>query len=69
MKVNVDPSEPASVVLAIVLVVLIGMGIPYVCIWSLNRLGCDIEWNFWNSIAIWSLLVLTNSLRVGSSDK
>ena len=60
MNVKIDPADPAAMVFAIVLTVLVAMGVPYVIIWSLNVLGSNIQFNFWSSIAIWALLVMSN---------
>lgn len=60
MKLNLDPTEPGSMTLAVVLTVLVAMGVPYVIIWSLNALGSNIQFNFWTSAAIWSLLIIGN---------
>ena len=60
MKVKIDPSDPAALVLAIVLTILVAMGVPYVIIWALNTLGTNIQFNFWSSAAIWSLLIIGN---------
>jgi hypothetical protein len=60
MKLNLDPTEPGSMTLAIVLTVLVAMGVPYVIIWSLNALGSNIQFNFWSSVAVWALLVMSN---------
>jgi hypothetical protein len=60
MKVNIDPTQPGAMTLAIVLTMLVAMGVPYVIIWSLNALGSDIQFNFWSCIAVWALLVMSN---------
>ena len=60
MNVKIDPADPAAMVFAIVLTVLVAIGVPYVIIWSLNVLGSNIQFNFWSSIAIWALLVMSN---------
>lgn len=60
MNVKIDPADPAAMVFAIVLTVLVAIGVPYVIIWSLNVLGSNIQFDFWSSIAIWALLVMSN---------
>ena len=60
MNVKIDPADPAAMVFAIVLTVLVAIGVPYVIIWSLNVLGSNIQFYFWSSIAIWALLVMSN---------
>lgn len=60
MNVKLDPADPAAMVFAIVLTILIALGVPYVIIWSLNTLGTNIQFNFWSSIAIWALMIIGN---------
>jgi len=60
MNVKIDPTDPAAMVFAIVLTVLVALGVPYVIIWSLNTLGTNIQFNFWSSIAIWALMIISN---------
>ena len=60
MNVKIDPTDPAAMVFAIVLTMLIAIGVPYVIIWSLNTLGTNIQFNFWSSIAIWALMIISN---------
>lgn len=60
MNVKIDPGDPAAMVFAIVLTMLIAIGVPYVIIWSLNTLGTNIQFNFWSSIAIWALMIVSN---------
>lgn len=60
MNVKIDPTDPAAMVFAIVLTVLVALGVPYVIIWSLNTLGTNIQFNFWSGIAIWALMIMSN---------
>ena len=60
MKVNIDPTQPGAMTFAVVLTVLVAIGVPYMIIWALNVLGSDIVFNFWSSIAIWTLLIMSN---------